>query len=136
MPPHLSSHHGSPPDGAPAGPAPRPTISSHPDFRAVRGAHRRFGAVAMSVSVGGFLLFVLLSGFLPGVLNQPLFGHVTLGLAGGVGQFVVMAVTAWRYCVHMDRRIDPTADRLRAELHRHAAQRARVPQPQRRFRTW
>jgi uncharacterized membrane protein (DUF485 family) len=94
----------------------------------------------MLVSVGGFLLFVLLSSFLPDVLNQPLFGHVTLGLAGGVGQFVVMAVTAWRYTVHMDRRIDPTADRLRAEIHREEAQQARaqqarVPQ-QRRFGAW
>jgi uncharacterized membrane protein (DUF485 family) len=90
----------------------------------------------MSISVGGFLLFVLLSSFLPDVLNQPLFGHVTLGLALGVGQFAVMAVTAWRYTVHMDRRIDPTADRLRAEMHRNEAQRARVPQQQRRFGAW
>lgn len=133
---HSSPHYGSPPDGASSGPAARNMIGSHPDFRSIRGAHRRFGLVALSVSVGGFLLFVLLSSFLPDVLNQPLFGHVTLGLAGGVGQFVVMALTAWRYLVHMERRIDPTADRLRGELQRDEAARARVPQQQRRFGGW
>ncbi|MEV0224887.1 DUF485 domain-containing protein [Streptomyces sp. NPDC050704] len=136
MPRHNSPHYGSPSDRTPSAPEPRSAIGSHPDFRSIRGAHRTFGVVALSVSVGGFLLFVLLSSFLPDVLNQPLFGHVTLGLAVGVGQFAVMAVTAWRYTVHMDRRIDPAADRLRAQLHRDEAQRARVPQQQRRFGAW
>ncbi|WP_241267028.1 DUF485 domain-containing protein [Streptomyces scabichelini] len=115
-------------------------VGSHPDFRAIRSAHRSFGIVALLISVGGFLLMVLLSSFAPGVLNQELIGHVTVGLVGGVGQFVVMAVTAWRYTLHMDRRIDPAADRLRAEIARDEAeqardQQARVPQ-QRRFGSW
>ena len=136
MPQHPSPYYGSPPDSTQSGPVARNMIGSHPDFRSIRGAHRRFGAVALSISVGGFLLFVLLSSFLPDVLNQPLFGHVTLGLAGGVGQFVVMALTAWRYTVHMERRVDPAADRLRAELHRDAASAGPGPQQQRRFGGW
>jgi uncharacterized membrane protein (DUF485 family) len=94
----------------------------------------------MAISVGSFLLLVLLSGFASGLLNQTLFGHVTIGLACSVGVFVVMGVTAWRYMVHMEQRIDPAADRLRAELERDEAQQARTEQPrspqQRGFGAW
>lgn len=124
----------------PPAPAGENRVASHPDFRSIRGSHRSFGVVAMLISVGGFLLFVLLSSFAPGVLNQELFDHVTVGLAGGIGQFVVMAVTAWRYTVHMERRIDPAVDRLRAEIARDKAEQARVQQAsapqQRRFGSW
>ncbi|WP_461062388.1 DUF485 domain-containing protein [Streptomyces pseudoechinosporeus] len=124
----------------PPAPAAENRVASHPDFRFIRGAHRSFGIVALLISVGGFLLLVLLSGFAPGVLNQELFGHVTLGLVGGIGQFAVMAVTAWRYTVHMERRIDPAVDRLRAEIARDEAEQARVQQArgpqQRRFGSW
>ncbi|GAA2649116.1 DUF485 domain-containing protein [Streptomyces vastus] len=124
----------------PPAPSAENRVASHPDFRSIRGSHRSFGIAAILISVGGFLLFVLLSNFATGVLNQKLFGHVTVGLVGGIGQFVVMAVTAWRYTVHMERRIDPAVDRLRAEIARDEAeqarlQQARVPQ-ERRFGSW
>ncbi|TPQ21073.1 DUF485 domain-containing protein [Streptomyces sporangiiformans] len=139
--PHYSPHSGqtppSPPDGSRAG--------DSRDFRAIRVSHRSFGIVAMAISVGGFLLFVLLSSFAPGLLNQPLFGHVTLGLACGVGAFVVMGLTAWRYTLHMERHIDPATDRLRAEIEHDEAQQTRTQQTrtqrtrgpqQRRFGAW
>ena len=124
----------------PPAPAAENRVASHPDFRSIRGAHRSFGIVAILISVGGFLLLVLMSNFAPGVLNQELFGHMTVGLVGGVGMFGLMALTAWRYTVHMERRIDPAVDRLRAEIARDEAEQARVQQPsapqQRRFGSW
>ncbi|MFF9118664.1 DUF485 domain-containing protein [Streptomyces massasporeus] len=48
-----------------------------PDFRSLRRAQRRFGIRATILSVGGFLLYVLLSSFVPAVMNQPLFGRLT-----------------------------------------------------------
>ncbi|WP_055491425.1 DUF485 domain-containing protein [Streptomyces sp. TP-A0356] len=115
-----------------------PSLYEHPEFQSMRGAFRAFGAIAVTLVVGGFLLYVLLSSFAPGVMNQPLAGHLTLGLA----QFAVMALAVWRYTVHMRRRVDPVARRLRAELDRMEAGRDRAPweRPpmprERRFPAW
>ncbi|WP_373921944.1 DUF485 domain-containing protein [Streptomyces sp. T12] len=96
----------------------------------MRSAHRSFGTAATLVSVGGFLTYVLLSGFAADVLNQPLAGHLTIGLALGLCQFLLMAVTIWLYVRHMRRRVDPVTHRLRAQLHDNQA-RAEAPARQR-----
>ncbi|MGP4014071.1 DUF485 domain-containing protein [Streptomyces sp. 4N124] len=106
-----------------------PPISDHPDFHLLRRAQRRFGMKATLLSVGGFLLYVLLSSFAPGVLNQRLFGHLTLGLAIGLGQFAVMAVTAWRYTRYMSTRVDPLARGLRAHRGKQQGRRNRLSGP-------
>ena len=109
----------------------------------MRNDYRRFAAVSTALAVGGFLLYVLLSNFAPGIMNQPLAGHLTLGLALGLGQFVVMGVTAWRYVRRMRTRFDPVARGLRSQLeqrrpaqHRAAEQAGPRPQSKREFRTW
>ncbi|GAB2761380.1 DUF485 domain-containing protein [Streptomyces bullii] len=102
-----------------AEPAPPPRITDTPEFRSLRHSQLRFGTRATALSVGGFLLYVLLSSFAPGVMNQPLLGRLTLGLTLGLGQFVVMAVTAWCYVRHMRTRVDPLARGLRSRLHHH-----------------
>lgn len=94
--------------------APSQRISDDPEFHTLRQAQRRFGTRATVLSVGGFLLYVLLSSFAPAVMNQPLFGHLTIGLTLGLGQFAVMAVTAWYYVRHMRSRVDPLARGLRS----------------------
>jgi uncharacterized membrane protein (DUF485 family) len=87
-------------------------VSDDPAYRSLRRAHRRFGVRATAAAVGGFLLYVLLSSFLPGLMNSPVSGHLTLGLALGLGQFVLMAAIVWRYLVHM-RTHAPAARGLR-----------------------
>lgn len=121
-------------------------ISDNPEFHSLRRAHRRFGTLATFLSVGAFLLYVLLSSFAPDVMNQILFGHLTLGLALGLGQFVVMGVTVWSYVRHMRTRVDPLARRFRSQLrHNESALRRgnAVPRPRtgqtqatRGFRAW
>jgi uncharacterized membrane protein (DUF485 family) len=95
----------------------------------MRSAYRSFGTAATLVSVGGFLTYVLMSSFAAGLMNQSLFGHLTVGLALGLGQFVLMGVTIWLYVRHMHRRIDPVTHRLRAQA-QHIASSGR------RSRTW
>ncbi|MGW5662313.1 DUF485 domain-containing protein [Streptomyces sp. NPDC003758] len=112
-----------------------PSLYEHPDFQSIRGAFRAFAAVAVTLVVGGFLLYVLLSSFAPGVMNQRLAGHLTVGLALGLAQFAVMALAVWRYTVHMSRRVDPAARRLRTELERADARGTSDRQP-RGFGTW
>ncbi|MGC9540501.1 DUF485 domain-containing protein [Streptomyces sp. UG1] len=106
------------PNNAPANAsAPPPRISEDPEFHSLRRAQRRFGVRASLLSVGGFLLYVLLSHSAPGLMNQRLVGALTLGLALGLGQFVVMGVTAWCYVRHMRTRVDPLARGLSSRVH-------------------
>ncbi|MGV9566807.1 DUF485 domain-containing protein [Streptomyces sp. NPDC003480] len=108
----------SPSPSTPADSASPPSLRDHPEFPPLRHAFRAFGATAAALVVGGFLLYVLLSGFAPGLMNQPLAGHLTLGLALGLAQFGLMALAVWRYAAHMSRRVDPVARRLRSERDR------------------
>lgn len=129
-------------------PAPPRHISEDPEFHSLRRTQRRFGVRATLLSVGGFLLYVLLSHSLPGLMNQRLLGNLTLGLTLGLGQFVVMGVTAWCYVRHMRTRVDPLARGLESRLHRHEANPHRAAAPNgeagqafrpgdsRGFRTW
>jgi uncharacterized membrane protein (DUF485 family) len=94
-------------------------VSHDPAYQSLRRAHRRFGSRATAVAVGGFLLYVLLSGFAPGLMNSTLSGHLTLGLALGLGQFVLMAVIVWRYLVHMRTRVTPVTRGLRGLARHH-----------------
>lgn len=121
-------------------------MTDDPEFQSLRRAQQHFGLWATVLSVGGFLLYVLLSSFAPDVMNQILFGHLTLGLALGLGQFVVMGVTVWSYVRHMRTRVDPLARRFRSQLrHNESALRRgnAVPRPRtgqtqatRGFRAW
>lgn len=125
-------------------PTPGQAIHGRPEFQSLRNDYRRFAAVSTALAVGGFLLYVLLSSFAPGFMNQPLVGHLTLGLALGVGQFVVMGVTAWLYVRRMRTHFDPVARGLRSQLEqqrrpgqrRPAEQAGPRPQSKREFRTW
>lgn len=87
------------------------------------------------MSVGGFLAYVLLSSFVPGVMNQRLIGHLTLGLTLGLAQFAVMGVTAYLYVRHMRKNFDPVARRLRAHLEDREAEQRHIPAG-RRFGAW
>ncbi|MEY9996363.1 uncharacterized membrane protein (DUF485 family) [Streptomyces sp. V4I8] len=116
----------SPPNNEPA---PSRRISEDPEFHSLRRAQRRFGVRATLLSVGGFLLYVLLSHSFPGLMNQRLLGNLTLGLTLGLGQFVVMGVTAWCYLRHMRTRVDPLARGLESRLHQHEANSLRTVAP-------
>lgn len=120
---HDNSFTYSPPKNEPA---PARRISEDPEFHSLRRAQRRFGVRATVLSVGGFLLYVLLSHTVPGLMNQRLVGHLTLGLTLGLGQFVVMGVTAWAYLRYMRARVDPLARGLGSRLDQHEADSART----------
>lgn len=141
---HDNSFTYSPPDNEPA---PTQRISEDPEFHSLRRTQRRFGVRATILSVGGFLLYVLASHTVPDLMNQRLAGHLTLGLALGLGQFVVMGLTAWVYVRHMRTRVDPLARGLGSRRDQHEAHSLRtaaargeagqtVPPGSRGYRTW
>ncbi|MGV9245016.1 DUF485 domain-containing protein [Streptomyces sp. NPDC003710] len=112
------------------------SLREHPEFGPLRRSFRTFGATAAALVVGGFLLYVLLSSFVPAVMNLPLAGHLTLGLALGPAQFGIMALVVWRYTLHRRRHVDPVARRLRSELERTRPIGRPRPAQQRWPRTW
>jgi uncharacterized membrane protein (DUF485 family) len=128
----------------------RQSVSGQPDYQALRRTHRRFGVRATAVAVGGFLLYVLLSSFLPSLMNTPLSGHLTVGLALGLGQFVLMGVIVWRYLVHVRTDVTPVVRGLRGMVRhqesgdrrqgagdrRHGAFEARAGRRGEEFRPW
>jgi uncharacterized membrane protein (DUF485 family) len=120
---------GGPPTPYEAGPGPadRQSVSHQPAYQSLRRGHRRFGVGATAVAVAGFLLYVLLSSFVPGLMNTPVSGHLTIGLALGLGQFVLMGVIVWRYLVHMRTQVTPVVRGLRGRArHQGAAERERA----------
>ena len=112
---------GGPPPPYETGPEPayRQSVSREPAYQSLRRSHRRFGVRATAVAVGGFLLYVLLSSFVPGLMNTSVSGHLTVGLALGLGQFVLMGVIVWRYLVHMRTRVTPVVRGLRGLVRHH-----------------
>ncbi|MEV7076680.1 DUF485 domain-containing protein [Streptomyces sp. NPDC093990] len=148
---HSTPGLGGPPNPFEAGPGPsrrpsvshRPSVSRQPAYQSLRRRHRRFGVRATAVAVGGFLLYVLLSSFAPGLMNTPASGHLTVGLALGLGQFALMGLIVWRYLVHMRTRVTPVVRGLRG-LVRHqastererAAFEARTAPREEEFRPW
>lgn len=104
-----------------------PSVSRQPAYQSLRVRHRRFGARATAVAVGGFLLYVLLSSFVPGLMNTSVSGHLTIGLALGLGQFVLMGVIVWRYLVHTRTQVTPVVRGLRGlARHHESAERERA----------
>ena len=58
----------------------------------------------------------LLAAFAAHFMATPVFGNVNIGLLFGLGQFVTtFGVTAW-YVSYANRRLDPLAEEIRADL--------------------
>jgi uncharacterized membrane protein (DUF485 family) len=85
-------------------------------FVRLKKRHRSF---VFPVAVG-FLLwyfaYVLLADYAHDFMATPVFGNVNVGLLLGLGQFVTtFAITTW-YVTYANRRLDPLAEEIRADL--------------------
>ncbi|MCI4063308.1 DUF485 domain-containing protein [Micromonospora sp. R77] len=86
------------------------------EFAGLRRALRGF---VFPMTVAFFLwyaLYVILSAYARGFMGTKLFGNINVALVFGLLQFVSTFVIAWLYSRFADRRIDPVADRIRAEI--------------------
>jgi uncharacterized membrane protein (DUF485 family) len=91
-------------------------IQRSDEFTGLRRALRGF---IFPMTVAFFLwyaLYVILSAYARGFMSTKLFGNVNVALVFGLLQFVSTFVIAWLYARFADRRIDPVADRIRAEM--------------------
>jgi uncharacterized membrane protein (DUF485 family) len=109
-----------------------------PAFSQARRVYRSFGTAAALFSIGSFMLYVVLSCFLPDMMDIQVAGHITLGLLCGLAQFAIMAATVWCYALRMRSQVDPIVDRFREadRLRAEQQQQQTVTSSPRRFRTW
>ncbi|MBQ0891819.1 DUF485 domain-containing protein [Micromonospora sp. U56] len=87
------------------------------EFAGLRRALRGF---VFPMTVAFFLwyaLYVILSAYARGFMGTKLFGsNINVALVFGMLQFLSTFLIAWLYSRYADRKIDPVADRIRAEI--------------------
>lgn len=85
------------------------------EFQEYKRRFRRFTFPLAVAFMAWFLLYVVLAAFAHEFMARPLLG-LNVGLWLGLGQFVTtFGITMW-YVSFANRRLDPAAERLRAEL--------------------
>ena len=80
---------------------------------------RRLRSFVFPAAVAFFLwyaLYVLLSAYARGFMSVKLFGNVNVALIFGLLQFVSTFLLAWYYSRYAAQKLDPIADKIRAEL--------------------
>ncbi|WP_431935200.1 DUF485 domain-containing protein [Micromonospora sp. RP3T] len=106
-------------------PASAPSESTAERYLAVQrsdefaGLRRALRGFIFPMTVAFFLwyaLYVILSAYARGFMGTKLVGNINVALVFGLLQFVSTFVIAWLYSRFANRRIDPVADRIRAEM--------------------
>lgn len=86
-------------------------------FADLRSRLRRFIFPMSAAFLLWYLLYVVLASYAPGFMSTRLGGsNITIGLVFGLLQFVTTFAITMIYVRYADRRLDPAADALRAEI--------------------
>ena len=91
------------------------------EFGRLRKALRSFVFPMTAAFFLWYALYVLLSAYARGFMGIKLIGNINVALVLGLLQFVSTFVIAWYYAKYADKRLDPIADKIRAELDGEAA---------------
>jgi len=91
-------------------------VAESPDFRELQSRHRRFVFPLAVLFLVWYFVYVLLAAYAHDFMATPVFGSVNVGLLLGLGQFVTTFVITMAYVRYANRRLDPLAEKLRAEL--------------------
>lgn len=86
------------------------------EFAGLRRALRGF---VFPMTVAFFLwyaLYVILSAYARDLMGTKIVGNINVALVFGLLQFASTFLIAWLYSWYAARRIDPVADRIRAEI--------------------
>jgi len=91
-------------------------VQESEEFIGLRKALRGF---VFPMTVAFFLwyaLYVIMSAYARGFMSIKVIGHINVALIFGLLQFVTTFLIGWLYARYANQRIDPTADKIRAEL--------------------
>jgi uncharacterized membrane protein (DUF485 family) len=91
-------------------------VAESPDFRELQRRHRSFVFPLAVLFLVWYFVYVLLAAYAHDFMATPVFGSVNVGLLFGLGQFVTTFVITMAYVRYANRKLDPLAEKLRAEL--------------------
>jgi uncharacterized membrane protein (DUF485 family) len=86
------------------------------EFQGLKRALRRFIFPATAGFLAWYLLYVLMSAYARDFMGIQLLGNINVAYVFGLLQFVSTFAIAYVYARYADKHLDPTADRLRAEI--------------------
>ena len=91
-------------------------VEESPPFQDLKRRQRSFVFPLAVAFLLWYFVYVLLSSFATEFMSQRVWGDVTVGLLFGLGQFVTTFVITMSYVWYANKRLDPRAEALRAEL--------------------
>jgi uncharacterized membrane protein (DUF485 family) len=91
-------------------------VAESEEFRGLQRRHRSFVFPLAIAFLVWYFLYVLLAAYAHDFMATPVFGSVNVGLLFGLGQFVTTFVITMAYVSYANRRLDPTAEKIRTEL--------------------
>jgi uncharacterized membrane protein (DUF485 family) len=68
-----------------------------------------------------YALYVILSAYARDFMATKVIGNINVALVFGILQFVTTFLIAWLYARFADRKLDPVADRIRADIEQQGA---------------
>jgi uncharacterized membrane protein (DUF485 family) len=92
------------------------TVHASPDFAELRRRLRGFVFPMTALFLLWYVLYVLLADYAHGFMTTKVVGNINVGLVLGLLQFVsTFVITGW-YVRFANRRLDPTAQKIREEI--------------------
>ena len=91
-------------------------VQSSPEFTELRAKRRGFVLPLTAVALLWFFGYVILGTYFSDFMATPVFGYVNIGLLLGLAQFVTTFAITMGYVRFANRKLDPPAAALRAEL--------------------
>ncbi|ALG05612.1 DUF485 domain-containing protein [Kibdelosporangium phytohabitans] len=91
-------------------------VQDSADFAELRRRLRRFVFPMTGFFLVWYLAYVLLADYAHGFMSTRLFGNVNVALVLGILQFVSTFVITTLYVRYANRKLDPQAEKIRAEI--------------------
>jgi uncharacterized membrane protein (DUF485 family) len=91
-------------------------VERSPRFVELKKKHRSVVFPLAVLFLIWYFVYVLLSSFAPDFMAQEVFGHITIGLLLGLGQFVTTFAITMGYVAFANRTLDPISSEIRADL--------------------
>lgn len=91
-------------------------VQASPEFAELRSRLRRFVFPMSAAFMLWYLGYVLMASYAPGFMAIPLLGHINVGIAVGLLQFVSTFVITGIYVRYADARLDPIAESIRTRM--------------------
>jgi uncharacterized membrane protein (DUF485 family) len=103
-------------DTAPPGGIDYIAVEESPPFVELKRRQRSFVFPMAIAFLLWYFAYVLLSSFAREFMAQQVWGYVTVGLLFGLGQFVTTFAITMTYVWYANRKLDPIAEEIRADL--------------------